>query len=155
MAEKETLPLAALESLIREELSSGGSAVINIRGVSMLPLLKEGVTSVRIVPPTFPLKKYDIPFYKREDGQFVLHRVIGKRKDGYVCRGDHQAVKEFGVTEEMIIGVADTRIVHGKEKPLRTLAPRTVGGFLACTGACRFWARLFLGKVKRVLGGKK
>ncbi|MBR6554317.1 MAG: hypothetical protein IKT91_06890 [Clostridia bacterium] len=49
MAEKETLPLAALESLIREELSSGGSAVINIRGVSMLPLLKEGVTSVRIV----------------------------------------------------------------------------------------------------------
>jgi hypothetical protein len=69
--------------------------------------------------------------------------------------GDHQAVKEFGVTEEMIIGVADTRIVDGKEKPLRTLAPRTVGGFLACTGACRFWTRLFFGKVKRVLGGKK
>ena len=155
MAEKETLPLAALESLIREELSSGGSAVINIRGVSMLPLLKEGVTSVRIVPPAFPLKKYDIPFYKREDGQFVLHRVIGKRKDGYVCRGDHQSVKEFGVTEEMIIGVADARIIEGEEKSLRTPAPRIVGGLLACTAVCRFWGRLLLGKGKRVLGGKK
>ena len=29
MAEKESLPLAALEDVIREELASGGSAVIN------------------------------------------------------------------------------------------------------------------------------
>ena len=155
MAEKESLPLAALEGLIREELSLGGSAVINIRGVSMLPLLKEGVTTVRIVPPVFPLKKYEIPFYKREDGQFVLHRAIGKRKDGYVCRGDHQAVKEFGVAEEMIIGVADARIIDEKEKSLRTLAPRIAGGFLAWTAVFRYGMRVIYGKLCRLFGGKK
>ena len=84
MADKERLPLAALESVIREELAGGGSAVINIRGVSMLPLMKEGDCNVRIVPPVFPLKKYEIPFYKRADGQFVLHRVIRVKKNGYL-----------------------------------------------------------------------
>ncbi len=153
MAEKESLPLAALESVIREELASGGSAVINIRGQSMLPLMKEGECNVRLVPPAFPLKKYEIPFYKREDGQFVLHRVIRIRKDGYVCRGDHQMQKEFSVTEAMIIGVADARIVKGKEKSLRSGIAKMRGCFLAETAWVRGAARLCFGKFGRLLKG--
>jgi len=155
MAEKERLPLAALESVIREELASGGSTVINIRGQSMLPMMKEGVCNVRIVPPVLPLKKYQIPFYKREDGQFVLHRVIRVKKDGYVCRGDHQMQKEFPVTEDMIIGVADARIVKGKEKPLRSVPAMAWGCFLAETAWIRGMARLCLRKLVRLLKGKK
>lgn len=155
MAEAKRIALEELEGVIREELASGGSAVINIRGQSMLPLMKEGICNVRILPPTFPLRKYEIPFYKRKDGQFVLHRVIGKRKDGYVCRGDHQTVKEYSVTEEMIIGVADARIVKGKEKSLRSFAARLMGGFLAWTAVFRYGMRVVYGKLCRILGGKK
>ncbi len=155
MADKERLPLAALESVIREELAGGGSAVINIRGVSMLPLMKEGDCNVRIVPPVFPLKKYEIPFYKRADGQFVLHRVIRVKKDGYLCRGDHQVVKEFPVTEDMVIGVADARIVKGKEKPLRSRGALALGCFLAETAGVRYAVRLCLGKARRLLKGNR
>lgn len=155
MAEKEQLPLAALEGVIREELASGGSAVINIRGQSMLPLMKEGDCNVRIVPPKFPLKRYEIPLYKREDGQFVLHRVIRVKKNGYVCRGDHQVLREFPVTEEMIIGVAEVRIVKGKEKPLRSPFAMASGCFLAETAWLRGMARACLGKVRRLFRGKK
>ena len=154
MAEKESLPLAALESVIREELASGGSAVINIRGQSMLPLMKEGVCNVRIVPPKFPLKRYEIPLYKRADGQFVLHRVIRVKKNGYVCRGDHQLQKEFPVTEAMVIGVADARIVKGKEKPLRGGTATLGGFFLAETAWIRGMVRLCFGKLVRLLKGK-
>ena len=155
MAEKESLPLAVLEDVIREELASGGSAVINIRGQSMLPLMKEGACNVRIVPATFPLKKYRIPLYKREDGQFVLHRVIRVKKDGYVCRGDHQIQKEFPVTDSMIIGVADARIVKGKEKPLRSRGALALGCFLAETAGVRYAVRLCLGKARRLLKGNR
>lgn len=155
MGEKESLPLAALEDVIREELASGGSAVINIRGQSMLPLMKEGACNVRIVPATFPLKKYRIPLYKREDGQFVLHRVIRVKKDGYVCRGDHQIQKEFPVTDPMIIGVADARIVKGKEKPLRSAFALVQGCFLAETAWLRGMARLCFGRLGRLWKGTK
>lgn len=154
MAEKESLPLAALENVIREELASGGSAVINIRGQSMLPLMKEGVCNVRIVPAVFPLKRYEIPLYKRENGQFVLHRVIRVKKDSYVCRGDHQIQKEFPVTEDMIIGVADARIAKGKEKPLRSVPAMVRGCFLAETAWIRGMTRLCFWKLCRLLKGK-
>lgn len=153
MGEKERLPLAALEGVIREELASGGSAVINIRGQSMLPLMKEGDCNVRIVPPVFPLKRYEIPLYKREDGQFVLHRVIRVKKGGYVCRGDHQTLREFPVTEDMVIGVADVRIVKGKETPLRSPLAKVMGCFLAETAWLRGMGRLALGKFRRLLKG--
>ena len=58
MSKQIKLPLAEAEGMIREELANGGSAVINIHGTSMLPLLKDGKTYVRLVAPTLPLKKH-------------------------------------------------------------------------------------------------
>ncbi len=97
--------LASLEPIIREQLSNGGSAVFTVKGVSMSPLLKDGKSEVQIVPAVFPLRKYQIPLYKRADGQFVLHRIIRVKKNGYVCRGDHQVEKEEPVTDDMVIGI--------------------------------------------------
>jgi hypothetical protein len=51
-----------------------------------------------LVKPEIPPKKYDVIFYRRENGQYVLHRIIKIKKDGYVCRGDNQTAKEYPVS---------------------------------------------------------
>ena len=71
----------------------------------MLPLLHGGKDSITLKKPTEALKKYDVPLYRRGDGSFVLHRIIGIGKEGYVMCGDHQTIKEYPVKQEDIIAV--------------------------------------------------
>ena len=102
-----TVTFADLYPIIKEQLDAGGKAAFVIHGTSMLPMLKNGIDSVRIKKPEGRLKKYDIPFYRRKDGAFVLHRIVKVKNDSYVCRGDNQTVNEHGVTDDMIIGVVE------------------------------------------------
>ena len=60
------------------------------------------------------LKKYDVPLYKRDSGQYVLHRIIKVRKDDYVMCGDNRWQKEYGITNRHIIGVLTGVIRDGK-----------------------------------------
>ena len=41
-------------------IAAAGSVVIEPRGISMLPFLKEGRDSVRLVSPTAAPRKYDL-----------------------------------------------------------------------------------------------
>ena len=82
--------LEELLPLIQEEIDSGGKVRFKPRGRSMLPFLKEGRDEVVLVKPPERLKKYEIPFYRRRDGGFVLHRVVGLASDGtYIMCGDN------------------------------------------------------------------
>lgn len=104
-----------LEPVIREKLSTGGKIIIKPKGTSMLPLIRQGVDEVELSSPQgVRLKKYDIPFYKRKNGQFVLHRIVGVKKDSYILCGDNQTDLEFNITDDMIIAVV-TRINRGGE----------------------------------------
>ena len=94
-----------IEHIIREMLDMGKSFKISPNGISMLPLIREGRDSVYITKPTERLKKYDIAFFKRDNGDFVLHRVIKVTKKGYIFCGDNQYVAESGITDRHIIGI--------------------------------------------------
>jgi hypothetical protein len=91
--------------VICEKLESGASVTFKPHGTSMLPLLRQGRDSVTLKKPQKMLKKYDVIFYRRENGQFVLHRVVGKNKNGLVIRGDNQLENEYGITEDMVVGI--------------------------------------------------
>lgn len=91
--------------VIKEKLASGGSVSFSPKGTSMLPLIKQGEDSVTISPVSGKLKKYDVPLYLRKNGQFVLHRIIDVRKDGYVMCGDNQCNFEYGIDDTCIIGI--------------------------------------------------
>lgn len=133
-----TVSLSELYPLIKEQLSNGGSASFTIRGVSMMPMLKNGIDSVRIVSPSLPLKKYDIPFYRRDDGSFILHRVVKVTGDGYVCRGDHQFVNEKNVTDGMIIGVTEAYTHNGKWLETDSLHQKLYSRFRVGSAPIRF-----------------
>ncbi len=98
--------LADMFPVMEEQLKNGGNVIFKPKGISMLPLIRQGIDSVLIKKPEFPLKKYDIPLFRRNDGSFILHRILKVRSDGtYVICGDNQTVKEYGVKDEQIIGV--------------------------------------------------
>ena len=91
--------------LIKESLQAGKTVKLSPKGVSMLPMLRQGIDSVVLAAPTGKLKKYDLPLYQRRDGHYVLHRVV-KAGERYTCIGDNQFKLEHGIAQEQIIGVA-------------------------------------------------
>ena len=64
----------------------------------MMPLIKQDRDLLIIEPVHGRLKKYDVPLYKRDNGQYVLHRILKVREQGYVICGDNRWAKEYGIT---------------------------------------------------------
>lgn len=120
---KKTISLEEIYPVIKEKIESGGTVQLPITGTSMLPLLVWGRDSVEIVKCTSP-KKYDIIFYRRDDGHFVLHRIIGKNEKGYILCGDNQWVKEYGIQNRHIIAVVSAITRNGKKFSISKLSYR-------------------------------
>lgn len=99
--------------LIRERLSEGYEVTFAPKGRSMLPFLKEGRDTVTLAAPPTKLKKYDIPLYQRENGQYVLHRVV-RVGTTYTCIGDNQFVLESGISHSQIVAVCTSFVRKGK-----------------------------------------
>lgn len=101
-----------------EELFKLGKTVkIEAKGQSMTPLLHEGRDYVILAAPEMPenLKKYQTPLYKREDGSFVLHRIVGIKNGTYSMCGDNQTEIEHGIKPSQIKAVAVAFIRNGRE----------------------------------------
>lgn len=102
---KETT-LDAVIDIILEKLEMGGTVTFTPNGTSMLPMLRDGKDVVVLKKPEGRLHLFDVPLYRRENGQFVLHRVIDFGKDGsYVMCGDNQFSKEKGIKDGQILAV--------------------------------------------------
>lgn len=106
--------LETLLPFLKEELDAGRSVRFSPRGTSMLPLLRPGTDSVELSPPPAVLKKYDLPLYRRADGSFVLHRVVGIGQ-GYTCMGDNQFAPETGVPHERVLAVVSA-VFRGEKR---------------------------------------
>lgn len=96
--------LEQLLPVIEEQLSQGRQVKFSPMGTSMLPMLRQGRDQVVLSPVPRKLKKYDLPLYRRDNGQFVLHRVIWAGET-YTCMGDNQFVAEPGLRHEQMIGL--------------------------------------------------
>ncbi len=103
MIEKD-LRMEQLVPLIQERLEAGQSVRFSPRGISMLPMLRQGTDSVVLSALPERLQRYDLPLYQRENGQYVLHRVIGVG-DTYTCMGDNQFTPEPGLDHRQMIGL--------------------------------------------------
>ena len=93
-----------LMPLFRERLAAGQTVRFSPRGVSMLPMLRQGVDSVVLSPLPDRLRKYDLPLYQRDNGQYVLHRVV-KVGETYTCIGDNQFDYEPGLRHDQMIAL--------------------------------------------------
>ena len=140
--------------LIREALDSGQSVRFYPRGISMLPMLRQDIDSVVLSPVKGRLKKYDLPLYRRDDGKYVLHRVIAV-SDTYTCMGDNQFVPEAGLRQDQMIAVV-TALFRGE----RTISVSSRSYRLYCvlwTGSAqlRNLYRRVKNRLKRILQRRK
>ena len=77
-------------STFEEELERNGILIYTNRGDSMMPLLRENRDLIHIRRVNGRCRKYDVPLYKRDSGQYVLHRILKVRKNDYVICGDKE-----------------------------------------------------------------
>lgn len=144
------LKMEQLMPLIRERLEAGQTVRFLPRGVSMLPMLRQGVDSVVLSPLPEKLQKYDLPLYQRENGQYVLHRVVAVGET-YTCLGDNQFVLEHGINHSQMIALVTAfyrgEKYHSVKEPGYRLYCRLWYG---SRGLRRFWRR-GIGWLKRHL----
>lgn len=147
------LPQAEFFALLEESLRAGGEVSFTPSGDSMWPMLASGRDTVFLQRPAGPLRKYDLPLYRRENGQYILHRVVGKNAQGYILRGDHQCEKEYGIRDEQILGIVTSFLRKGKRFTTDDWRYRLYCRLWARDGTV--WLRRCRGAIKRILGGKR
>lgn len=108
------IQLKELMPIIKEQLVNGCNVRLFPKGTSMLPMLRQGIDSVILSPISGKLQKYDLPLYQRDNGQYVLHRIVGVG-EAYTCIGDNQFSYEHGIKDAQIIAVV-TGFYRGEEK---------------------------------------
>ena len=122
-----------------------GRLVYTNVGDSMKPLIRQDRDILIIEKKEGRLKKYDVPLYKRDSGQYVLHRVLKVRSDDYVICGDNRYSKEYGITDRNIIGVLTAVVRNGREISMTDIRYR-IYVHLWCDF---FHVRAFILKAKR------
>ena len=147
-----------IKSTFEQEIERNSKIIYSNKGVSMMPLIKQGRDLMVIEKVTGRLKKYDAPLFKRENGQYVLHRIIKVREDDYVLCGDHQWIREYGITDDQIVGVLTAVIRKGKMIPVTKFSYRMYV-HLWCDFfwirvlilKCKAYGRAALGKLRRLI----
>lgn len=101
--------------IMKDLLAQGKNITFKVTGGSMVPFLVGLRDSAVVSPITAPLKKGDIVFYQRENGDYVMHRICKIKNNEYFMVGDAQTEIEGPLKEEQIFGVINTVIRKGKE----------------------------------------
>lgn len=103
--EVRSVSMQELAPAIMQAIQAGGSAELTVTGRSMMPLLRDRVSKVRLTAVSQP-KKGDMVLYRRQSGAYVLHRIAALGADGtYVMCGDAQTVMEPSIRREQLLAV--------------------------------------------------
>ena len=128
MPEKETT-LEQLLPLMQTQLEKGQPFRFKPGGISMMPTIRPQRDIVIVGPLPEQLKKYDLPLYRRDNGAFVLHRIV-KTGETYTCVGDGQFQYEPGIRRDQMVAIVTAIIRDGKEISVRSPLYRLY---------CRIW----------------
>ena len=91
---------------LRAAVEAGRDAEMTIVGSSMAPFLIYGRDAVRFRAPDGPLRPGDILFFRRDSGQYVLHRLRRVTPEGLYLIGDAQTVTEGPIAPDRVFARA-------------------------------------------------
>ena len=97
-------PETVMEPLL-ELLKEAEAVPLVVSGSSMAPFLAHGRDTVYLSKVTQPPGRGDVVLYQRNNGKFVLHRVLRVEGEVYTMLGDAQTVAEPGIHREQIRAV--------------------------------------------------
>lgn len=129
-----TIPMAQVAELVRLQLSHDGVANLTVTGSSMMPMLHNRRDTVVLSRLDGVPQRGDVILYQRENGSYILHRVVKTPQGGIcVCCGDNQWGEEIVPVEQIVAVVTGFRR-NGKKYAL------THKGYRAYV---RLWVGLF------------
>lgn len=141
------VPMESLYDVILLQLQNGGKANLVVTGVSMKPMLTEGRDTVILMPITADPVAGDIVLYRRDNGKFVLHRIIRITPEGYLISGDNQYKLEE-VSRQQMLAVVSAFVRKGRSHTLREPGYR----LYRWAWVKLFWLRKPYIKLRRKLG---
>jgi len=108
--------MGVLSAVIIDSINNNSDVKLTVTGNSMYPLFRGGVDSV-ILTANSSIKKYDIPLYKRENGEYILHRIVKIKDNCLYIVGDNQKNIEFPVYPHQVLAVVKGFYRNGKYIP--------------------------------------
>ena len=109
------IPMEELAPLLLTQLEADGRTTLTVTGSSMLPMLRSRRDRVVLGLPT-TLRAGNIILYRRENGAYILHRIIRCLPEGeFLCCGDNQWEPET-VCREQILAVVTAYIKNQKTR---------------------------------------
>ncbi len=95
----------AYVSMLRDLVNEGKECRLLISGSSMAPFLVHERDSIIFSKPDRELRRGDMVFYQRDNGQFVMHRILKVKPEGLYIIGDAQTEVEGPVKPEQVFAL--------------------------------------------------
>lgn len=114
------LSMSGLGPIVEDRIKSGNTVELTVTGMSMYPLFYNARDTVTLAPIK-KLKPKQIYFYKRDDGTYVLHRIIKIKSENCFCVGDNQTFIEGPLRKDQFIAVVKSFIRKNKRRSVSSL----------------------------------
>lgn len=92
-------------TVLKELVENGNQVSLLISGSSMSPFLIHHRDIIYFQKPDRKLNAGDMVFYRRGSGQYVMHRIVKIRPEGYYMVGDAQTEIEGPLDRAQIFGL--------------------------------------------------
>ena len=101
--------------ILRTVIDEGKEVNMRVLGSSMAPFVVHERDTIYFKRPERKLKKGDIAFFQRNNGQYVVHRIYKVKGDEYYFVGDNQTLIEGPIEKGQIFAIVTRAIRKGKE----------------------------------------
>lgn len=101
--------------ILRTVIDEGKEVNMRVLGSSMAPFVVHERDTIYFKRPERKLKKGDIAFFQRNNGQYVVHRIYKVKGDEYYFVGDNQTLIEGPIEKGQIFATVTRVIRKGKE----------------------------------------
>lgn len=106
MSDISLVKAAALFPFIEEIVRQGQTVKISISGTSMVPFLRHGIDCVELTHCDYGnLRRTDIVLIRRNDGTYVMHRILRKKPTCFYMVGDAQEWVEGPIYPEQVMAL--------------------------------------------------
>lgn len=139
-----SIDLKEMIPLMKEQLDAGKTVSFVPRGKSMLPMLKGGEDMIILAKPAGRLHMFDVAlYYRRETDSYSVHRVVGFKEDKtYVMLGDNNFQREYGISDDDVIGVVTNYYHKGRMRSVNDFTYKVYCDFWFYTRPVRrLWRR--------------
>lgn len=134
-------------AVLKEMVGQGMEVSMTVSGTSMEPFLMDHRDRIYFRKPEGALKKGDMVFFQRENGAYVMHRIMKVRKQQYYLAGDHQTSLEGPIEEKQIFA----KVVSVERAGAWLTEEDRLWKFYGGLWRRLFWVRKVVNKLKRII----